>query len=85
MPRQTGKGWSGELSKFGQFLKTNDITRKRLAELFDITEAYVSMLAHGTATPAFALALKISKWTKRGKKSGTLTRAFTCDDWDIGE
>lgn len=85
MPAKTGKAWSGELSNFGRYLKQNDVERERVATLFDITPAYVSMLAHGKATPAFALARRISDWTKRGVKNGTLTKPFTCDDWILND
>jgi len=73
-PREMG----GTLSAFGTYLQTHKIERDAVAKALEITPAYVSMLAHGKATPAFKLARQVAAWTRQ-----TFAAPFTCDDWDL--
>lgn len=57
--------WAGELSAFGRFLKKHKLTRDEVAKGLGVTPSYVSMLAHGKASPGFKLAGAIAKWTKK--------------------
>lgn len=70
--------WAGDLSDFGKFLSTHDIPREKVSSLFDVTPAYVSMLAHGKATPALKLSLSILRWTR---KEGL--PPFGPEDWGL--
>jgi len=63
-PKAPGS-WSGNLSKFGKYLKKHGLTRDAVAVGADVTPSYVSMLAHGKASPGFKLAARISEWTKK--------------------
>jgi transcriptional regulator with XRE-family HTH domain len=71
--------WAGELTTFGKYLQKQKLDRKTVAKALDISTSYVSMLAHGSATPAFKLALKFARWTK--DKFGA-EKCFGCEDWD---
>jgi hypothetical protein len=80
------KSWSGNLSKFGAYLRDYKIDRDTLARGVDITPSYVSMLAHGAATPSFMLAGRIEAWTRENarKPKGaetTIGRIFLMTDW----
>ena len=57
--------WAGELSNFGRFLKRHKLARDVVAKGLGVTPSYVSMLAHGKASPGFKLAGVIAKWTKK--------------------
>lgn len=70
--------WGGDLGSFGLFLQKHDIARDKLAEIFDVTPAYISMLGHKKATPGLALALNILRWTR---KEGL--PPFGPEDWGI--
>lgn len=83
MGTKTGRGWTGDLSAFGAWLKANGLERDAVAKQFDVTPAYVSMLAHGKATPAFRLARDITKWSRKGADAGTLSSAFDYDCWAL--
>lgn len=80
------QGWSGNLSKFGEYLKVYSIDRDTLAKGVDITPSYVSMLAHGAATPSFKLAGRIEKWTRENAKKPkgvetSIPRCFLMTNW----
>lgn len=70
---------SAELSAFGKFLSTNKITRDQAAKDLDVTPAYISMLAHGKATPGLKLAMDIYRWSARKKAP----EAFSADKWGV--
>jgi hypothetical protein len=70
--------WGGKLCPFGEFLQKYDVPRDVIAAKFDVTPAYISMLAHGKATPGLRLALDILKWTREAKLP-----AFGPEDWGI--
>lgn len=69
------RGWSGDLSLFGEYLKRHSVDRKKVADGVGVTPSYISMLAHG-AKPGFALALAIDRWTL-----ANVTVPFTVYDW----
>lgn len=77
-PDKVVSKWGGELVNFGKFLQKHDIPREDIARIFDVTPAYISMLAHGKATPGLALALNILRWTR---KEGL--PEFGPEDWGI--
>lgn len=83
MGTKTARGWSGELSPFGKWLKANGLERDAVAKQFDVTPAYVSMLAHGKATPAFRLARDINDWSRKGEAAGTLKSPFVYENWAL--
>jgi len=68
-----------ELSAFGNFLRKNTITRDQAAKDLGVTAAYISMLAHGKATPGLKLAMDISRWSARKR----LTEVFTAEKWGV--
>lgn len=49
---------------FGKFLEAKQLDRRQVAKELQITPSYVSMLARGTATPAFKLAQRIAVWSE---------------------
>lgn len=75
-------GWSGELSKFGRYLKVHKLEREAVAKGAEITPSYVSMLAHGKASPGFKLAARIEKWTSENVtgKDGQ-PKPFAMKEW----
>lgn len=83
MGTKTVRGWGGELSNFGEWLKANKLERDAIAKEFDKTPAYISMLAHGKATPAFRLARDINDWSVAGVTNGALSSAFTYEMWAL--
>ncbi len=78
-PKSTrGPGvWTGKLSAFGRFLKTHKLTRDAVATGLEITPSYVSMIAHGKASPGFKLAGAIAAWTRANAPA-----AFELADWE---
>lgn len=68
---------AGNLSRFGEYLRAHSLDRETVAEVGDVTPSYVSMLAHGKASPGLKLARKIQRWTQANKP-----QAFTCMDWE---
>ena len=83
MGKKVARSWGGELSAFGAWLKANGLERDAVAKQFDVTPAYVSMLAHGKATPAFRLARDITAWSRKGADAGTLSKPFDYDAWEL--
>lgn len=81
-PRHVSK-WGGSLCPFGKFLQKIDIPRDTVAKLFKVSPAYISMLAHGKATPGLALALDIMRWTRKGAEKGEFDQEFGCEDWGL--
>lgn len=88
------RGWGGELSRFGEYLKRHAVQRETIATGADVTPSYISMLAHGKARPGFALALRIQRWTlanvkhpdgsvdDTGRTNAGQPAGFLCDDWE---
>ncbi len=92
------KGWSGELSAFGEYLKRHNVQRDAVAAGGGVTPSYISMLAHGKAKPGFRLARAIELWTRENvtESSGEALdlaaevasnvaptpAPFTCSDWE---
>lgn len=72
------RGWSGDLSLFGEYLKRYGVDRKKVADGVSVTPSYISMLAHGNAKPGFGLALAIDRWTL-----ANVVTPFTCYDWNV--
>ncbi len=70
--------WAGKLTAFGKYCAKHKLNRDDIAEGADITASYVSMLAHGQATPSFKLGARIASWTSKtlGEKN-----AFALEDW----
>jgi transcriptional regulator with XRE-family HTH domain len=81
MARQ--KGWTGELAKFGAYLRAHKLDREAVAKALGVTPSYVSMLAHGKPKrPGFDLALKIETWTRENVRTIENAPApFSCTDW----
>ena len=78
MPKQA---WTGELSLFGKYLKKHKVNRGTIAKGLGKTPSYISMLAHGKATPGFKLALEIEKWTRENVTSHGHASPYKCTDW----
>jgi transcriptional regulator with XRE-family HTH domain len=77
------RGWSGDLSLFGEYLKRHGVDRKKVADGVNVTPSYISMLAHGNAKPGFSLALAIDRWTLANVKADGEPAPFTVYDWAI--
>jgi len=71
------KGWSGDLSEFGVFLRDNAVDRHTIASAINVTGAYISLLAHGKAKPGLQTAVAIERWTRENVAG----RVFPCAAW----
>jgi transcriptional regulator with XRE-family HTH domain len=70
--------WGGKLEKFGLYCKKHNIDREEISAAVRCTPSYISMFAHGKATPGREMAVNIEIWTaiKYGEKN-----AFRVVDW----
>jgi hypothetical protein len=59
------KGWTGKLSRFGLYLQRYGVDRSKIAAGAGVTPSYISMLAHGKASPGFRAAVAIERWTTK--------------------
>lgn len=66
------------LGSFGIYLRDHKIDYDEVARTLHKTRSYVSMLAHGKATPAFRLAYQIERWLR--DRSGDAA-PFKMQDW----
>ena len=83
MARGRTKGWTGDLSRFGLYLKRHGIDRAKIAAGAGVTPSYISMLAHGKAQPGFRRAVAIERWTRLNVKAAEQPAPFSCGDWLI--
>jgi transcriptional regulator with XRE-family HTH domain len=67
------------LGAFGIYLRKHHIDYDEVARTLHKTRSYVSMLAHGKATPAFRLAYQIERWLR--ERPSTSASPFTMQAW----